>query len=214
MLREFDTSERWFITGATGSGKTYFAKYVMASSPSDMPFIFIDSKTDALPEVRKKHKLSEAISLLGRRFRSMPRLTRLIIDGIEPEKDAEQFNEMCRLMLKRGYVGLAVDEAYMTPDVPHYQRLYTAGRSRHVPILACSQRPIRLPRVCISEATRICSFRLTDLRDWKILQGCAPFDSSDLPNQAFKYYDIPTTELKIFKKGIDKYNLADMMLNK
>jgi hypothetical protein len=213
MLRAFDTSERWAILGAAGSGKSQFAKFIMNASPADLPFLFIDSKTDGLPEAGRGYTLKQALNRINRRIFNAPRLTRVFIKDPESEDEMNDFDSMCGIMLRKGYVGMLVDEAYMMPNVPNYRRLFTAGRSRRTPLIICMQRPVGVPRVCISEASRIVSFNLIDKRDRDTLRAYAPFDNETIDNYYAKYYDTKTNE-NILLSPIDMPDIRATMLNK
>ncbi len=182
----------------------------MANSPADMPWFFVDSKTDGLPEVPKAIDITKATKLVNRRLLKIPRLNRVIFDDAD-EDAKELWDTFCAAILARGYCGLFIDESYMVPDTPSFRRLFTAGRSRQTPVIACSQRPVSIPRVCVSEATRICAFDLTDERDMKVLQAVAPFNLEHVPPHVHKYYDGKARETATHAP-IDKRNFVAKML--
>jgi energy-coupling factor transporter ATP-binding protein EcfA2 len=208
-MRKFEVDERWLIVGSTGSGKSTFGKFVMTNSPADMPWFFIDSKTDGLTEVPKTIDIHRATKLVNRRLLKIPRVNRVIFDDAD-EDAKEVWDDFCASILARGYCGLFIDESYMVPDTPNFRRLFTAGRSRQTPVIACSQRPISIPRVCVSEATRICAFDLTDERDMKVLQAVAPFDLEHVDPHFHKYYDGKSRETSLHSP-IDNRNFVGTM---
>lgn len=191
MLRPFDPAERWSIFGATGSGKSRAAGWVVYHSPPDFPWLVIDSKEDILPDM-KGHTVASATRRMGSLWRKMPRITRITPDVDEGE---DEFDEFFRKLLKTEDTGVLVDEAYMVPETPWYKRVLTTGRSKHVPLILCSQRPVDIPRVCISEASRFMVFTLTDRRDRDRVAGFAPIDPKQIVEKHhFAYYDAQTGE--------------------
>ncbi len=186
MLRSFDPSERWAIFGATGSGKSRAAGWVVYHAPRNFPWFVIDSKEDILPDL-KGYTVANATRRLGSIWRKMPRITRIMPDV---DEGADEFDDFFRKVLKKEDVGVVVDEAYMVPETPWYKRVLTTGRTKNVPIIICSQRPVDIPRVCISEASRYMVFTLTDRRDRDKVAGFAPIDPKIIVEKHhFAYYD-------------------------
>ncbi len=186
MLRPFRTDERWLITGASGSGKSVAGAWVVTHAPKDMTFVAIDSKRDGMPALRA-YTVQQARRLLKSWFRRKPRVIRVTPD---PHEDAEEFDALFADILDRGYTGTWIDEAYMVPDTPYLRHIFTAGRSADCPVIACSQRPVDIPRVCISEASRFMVFRLLDVKDRERLAGFTPFSKHQTVDRFhFLYYD-------------------------
>ncbi len=186
MLRPFETNERWLITGATGSGKSVAASWIAANTPDDLTLVAIDSKGDGMPAF-KAHSVASARRLLRSWFRKKPRVIRITP---EPYESAEEFDALFSEILNRRYTGLWIDEAYMVPDTPYFRHLYTAGRSADCPVITCSQRPVDIPRVCISEASRFMIFKLLDVKDRERLAGFTPFNKHQTVDRFhFLYYD-------------------------
>lgn len=210
MLRQFKTDERWLITGASGSGKSHAASWVASQTPANLPIIAIDSKGDGMPDF-KAHSIDGARRLLKSWFRKKPRLIRITPDARD---SAEEFDALFSDILERGYVGTWIDEAFMIPDTPYFRRLYTAGRSLDCPVITCSQRPVDVPRVCISEASRFMIFRLLDVKDRERLQGFTPFNKHETVDRfSFLYYDAIEMQqgryepipFKSYQKGLKGY---------
>jgi len=186
LLRPFEPSERWAILGTTGSGKSRAAGWVAYHAPPDYPFIFIDSKEDALPLV-KGYTVKAATRRLGSTFRKLPRVLR-VVPAIDESDD--EFDALFKAQLRREDVGVIIDEAYMVPEVPWYKRVLTTGRSKDCALIICSQRPVDIPRVCISEATRFMVFTLVDRKDRDRIAGFAPIDPKIVVDRfSFCYYD-------------------------
>lgn len=71
-----------------------------------------------------------------------------------------------------GRHGIKSHETYMLGSAnggfePFYAAAHTQGRALYIPIVDCTQRPLAMPRVCISEATHYFCFFLSDADDRK-----------------------------------------------
>lgn len=77
---------------------------------------------------------------------------------------------------ERGKTGILVDEGYMLPDRGALQALLTQGRSKHIPMIILSQRPVMMNRFAFSEADFYAVFHLNDKRDWQTVEAFAPVD--------------------------------------
>lgn len=79
--------------------------------------------------------------------------------------------------------GVFVDEGYMIPKAsPAFQAILTQGRSKSIPVITLTQRPVLVTRFAFSEADFIQTFQLTDGRDKKTVREFMPLPiDRDLP---------------------------------
>jgi energy-coupling factor transporter ATP-binding protein EcfA2 len=170
-MRAMRSDERWLLVGSSGSGKSTYAKWLLQSMP--IPTYVIDSKTDFLPDVPAIDLHAAIASLYDKKIKVLPRITRVVpaADELEDDETWDAFFAAC---LARREVAVYLDECYQVPTTKELRRALTAGRSLHVPILACTQRPAWVSRYFLSEASRIVMFRLADERDRKTLQAVVP----------------------------------------
>jgi hypothetical protein len=186
-------TQRAVIIGKTGSGKTQAATWLLSQKSFDRrPFFILDFKLDDLlndiPGLQE-HSLTA----------KLPKKPGLYITHPIPgdEEDVEQF---LWNIWKRGNAGLFLDESYMIhKNSGAFKAILTQGRSKRIPVLMCTQRPVDISRFCFSESEFVYLLGLNDQRDLKtvrefvpskIKNSNAPFEISEaLPPYHGYYYD-------------------------
>ena len=97
---------------------------------------------------------------------------------------------------ERENTGVFVDEATFLPQRAAFKAIMQTGRSKRIPVIACSQRPVDVPRQLFSEANFFCIYRMADQRDYKTVQGFVPADlSRPLPDHHWRWYDVARNNL-------------------
>lgn len=159
--------EHCAILGCTGSGKTTLASYVLSQAPFDqMPYVAIDMKGDDLLGSIKHIK---EIGL----HESIPDKPGLYVIRPLPS-DADGIENWLYRLWQAGYTGLYVDEAYLMPDKVWLRNILAQGRSKRIPSIFASQRPVDIPRSIFTEASHVAVFRLNDDRDRKTVREFTP----------------------------------------
>lgn len=161
------TDEHVAILGGTGTGKTTQAAYVLSLSPFDkMPYIAVDYKgddllagIDRLREIGMHERLPTAPGLYV--IRPFP-------------SDIEGMENWLWKVWHQEFTGLYIDEAYLLPNKAAIQNILAQGRSKRIPVIAASQRPVDVPRSLFTEASHISVFRLSDKRDKKTVEMFTP----------------------------------------
>ena len=108
----------------------------------------------------------------------------------------------------RGNMGVLVDEGYMAGDHNEALRaLLTQGRSKQIPLIVLSQRPVWLERFIFTESEYRQMFRLGDTEDIRTMKRYIPESprnvpggvdlSRRLPDYYSYYYDVSADTLHV-----------------
>lgn len=183
--------DRTTLIGATGSGKTTCAAWLFSHQRFDRrPWIIVDFKREALfdeigiPPLEPLH--------IGSSIPKRPG-GYILTPGPDENDELEQF--LWRVW-ERENTGLFVDEAALMPDKPAWQAILQQGRSKRIPCIICTQRPVMVKRAVFSEASFFCVYRMQDRRDAQVIQGFVPADLSlPLPERHWRWYDVAKNRL-------------------
>lgn len=176
---QWAVGEHMAVDGQTGSGKSTFVRTVLLSRKYE---IILRSKPDKVKYVvDKKAKLAKA--MLDNRW------DRLEIEPKYEEQTAE-FARALEYAWKHGKWTVYIDELYYAIRSlklePFIERLLTQGRSKGISVVVGMQRPVRVTRFAISEATHIISGNLEG-RDARTL-GEATWESLELAVQRLERF--------------------------
>lgn len=183
---------RTTVIGATGSGKTTCGLWLLSLQRFDKrPWLIIDPKGEPTFDVVGFPPIEEW-SLSSR----PPRQKGLYLVSPLPNQD-EELEQFLWRVFERGNLGLYIDEAALMPGPRGaYQAILQQGRSKRIPVISCTQRPVGVERPVFSEATYYCIYRLSDRRDYKVVEGFVPADlSAPLPPHEWRWYDVPRNKL-------------------
>lgn len=182
---------RTTVIGATGTGKTTCGVWLLSYQRFDKrPWIIIDFKREAIfdaigiPPIRQ-------IGLGDK----PPRRPGLYIVSPRPDQDELLDAWLWRVWQKEN-IGLFVDEASLMPDGEAFRAVLQQGRSKRIPLIACTQRPVDVKRALFSEASFFCIYRMQDKRDYKTIEGFVPARlEMPLPDHHWRWYDVARNEL-------------------
>ena len=163
--------DRLTVIGTTGSGKTVAALYHLSIQDLNArPWIVFDFKDD------DNIALIEKAQHVGLDFR--PKSDSRGIFVVHPMRtDDDEVNDMMTDLLKRGNVGIYVDEPDMN-NASGFEDVLRKGRSHYVPVIALTQRPVDCNRYMLSEANFYRIFALRDERDWDTVRKFTPVGES------------------------------------
>ncbi len=157
-------TQRLYIVGRTGSGKTRFASWALSHSAfHKQPFIIVDYKREDLfsqinaVEIDVKERL--------------PKQPGLYIVRPMPETDDDNVNHFLARVWDKEKIGLYFDELYALPNGAPLRWILTQGRSKHIPVIGLSQRPKFISRFVTSEADFYSIFKIKHPADKAELAG-------------------------------------------
>ena len=215
-----DDTQRTSIVGRTGSGKTVAAVWHLSHANFvHRPWIVYDFKRDSL--------LGRLGELEGTEHIDTDYTpTRPGIYFVHPHPDDTEAveSQMWQIWANED-TGVYVDEGYMVCGPSNsnsaFRSLLTQGRSKHIPMIILSQRPVWLDRFVFSESDFYQLFHLNHSGDRKKMAEYIPADISEpLPKFHSYYHDVaeaktvvlrpvPTSEeiLEVFDARLDAMRL-------
>lgn len=181
-------TQRTAIIGRTGSGKTQAGTWFLSEAPFDrQPYIVVDYKRDRLiGGIDRAREIG---------LKDVPKQPGLYVVRPNPADDEAVENWLWKIWAHEK-IGLYIDEGYMLPMGPKgaFTSILTQGRSKKIPVLCLSQRPVFLSRFVFSEADFFAVFQLNDSEDAKTAQRYIPRDRlnirDELPDYHFYWFDV------------------------
>jgi len=152
-------TQRVSVSGRTGSGKTRLSAHLLSLSAFDkQPFVIVDFKgeelfmlTDCIPEIGLHENLPSKPGVY------------VVRPGIDAESKVI-LNEWLENVWRKEKIGLYFDEFAHVPfrgKLNAIEGILMQGRSKRLPLIACTQRPCHCTRFLFSEADYHSVFNLT-----------------------------------------------------
>lgn len=203
--------QRLVILGATGSGKTNAAMWHLSGRDYDQkPWVIYNFKNDELIDgIEGAQDLDVEAP--------PPERPGIYVVHPYPGQETEVDNQLTEIW-KREDTGVYVDEGFMIPrNSQGFRRLLTQGRSKHIPMITNSQRPVWMDRFVFTEAEFIQVFRLQHKDDTKSVEGFVPNPDptedhpleTRLPEYHSYYYDVGRNKLMVLKPVPDPDAIVD-----
>lgn len=190
-----DDTHRLVNVGRTGTGKTVISLWHLSRQYlRSMAWLIYDFKGD-------EHINSiERAEHVDTNFIPKPRDTGIFIVHPRPKMDDKAVEAQMWALWKRQNVGIYVDEAYMI-DNDAQNAILTQGRSRHIPMIINTQRPVWLSQFVFSEADFYHVLQMNRRKDREIMEGIIDIDEGldKLPEHHSYYYDVSRDQVNIFK---------------
>ncbi len=182
-MRLPNSKQRLAVIGRTGSGKTQAAVWHLSQQAIESkPWLIIDFKTDELINSIDRANHIE----LG----EVPKKPGVYICHPLPSEMEELEAYLWKIWAKEN-IGVYIDEGYMMENNKAFEACLTQGRSKRIPMIVLTQRPVWLSRFVFSESDFFQVFHLNDKRDRKTIEGFLPSDvSRRLPDYHSHYYDV------------------------
>ena len=197
-------TQRIVIVGATGSGKTNAGLWNLSQRNFDRkPWIIYDFKyDDSINRIRGIRHLSTDDPV--------PDQPGLYAVHPYPEEDIEP--QMWDIW-NRENVGVFIDEGLMVGRYNSaFRSLLSQGRSKHIPMIVLSQRPVWMDKYAYTESDYIQIFRLQNQKDMLLMQDNIPKEFSiqkRLPRYHSYYYDVNRDEMKVMPPVPDPDAILD-----
>jgi DNA helicase HerA-like ATPase len=197
---------RTTVIGATGSGKTTCGLWLLSQQRFDKrPWVAIDFKREMIFDAIGFPPI-QPISLTAR----PPKKPGLYLVSPRPGQE-EQLDAWLWRCWERENIGIYVDEASLMPDRDAFRAILQQGRSKRIPVIACTQRPVDVKRALFSEASYFCIYRMADRRDYRVVEGFVPADlSQPLPDHWWRWYDVAGNELLTMRPVPPPSAVADL----
>ena len=190
-------SERVSVLGKTGSGKTQAAVWQLSQRDfNHMPWIVYDFKLDPLINSIDGVEHLELSDPL-------PKQPGIYLVHPHPD-DIDGVRDQMWKIWEAENTGVYIDEGYMVcgPDKrnPAFRSLLTQGRSKRIPMMVLSQRPVWLDRFAFSESEYYQVFSLNDARDRASVRAFVPADLDQrLPDYHSYWYDVPADKVVVLQ---------------
>lgn len=174
-------TDRLAILGRTGSGKTQAAVFHLSRAGFDyMPWVVIDYKNDALIN---RIDRAEVID-----FDTVPDQPGIYILKVRPGQE-ELVSDWFRRAWEMEDIGIYVDEGYLIDSRDMwFNACLTQGRSKHIPMIVLSQRPVWLSRYVFSEASYFQVFDLSHTKDMDKVREYVRDDEGQLDQPLVDYH--------------------------
>lgn len=186
------------MVGRTGSGKTFAAVWLLANAGFDeKPWVVVDYKNDELINAIDR---AERIT-----YDDIPEEPGIYILRVIPgDTEDGKISEWFKRVWEHENIGLYIDEGYMIkPRDPWFNACLTQGRSKHIPMIILSQRPVWLSRFVFSEADYFLVFELTHEGDrdtiHEYIRDDAGLLEQPLPLYHSYYYNVAAKDLRGLK---------------
>ncbi len=177
-------TNRALLVGQTGSGKTTLARWLLASRRYQ---VVIDGKGtlkwDGYEHAARLERLTK--------LKSARLIYRPSYDALQ---DVDEQERLWQWLYERGNTTVYVDETASVTDGDIYPYYYGAclmrGRERGIELWSATQRPLRIPQVCLSESENVYAFRLRlpqDRQRVEQLTGIPARRIHALPKRHFLY---------------------------
>jgi hypothetical protein len=181
--------DRTAILGSTGAGKTVFALRLLSTrNYSVRPCYIFDFKGDHHIAQLPAHRIDAR--------KPPPRRPGLYVLRPRPSKDEQSILEdfFWRVYSNEDAIVFIDEGTMIAPNNHGFRALQTQGRSKYIEVITCSQRPVKLLKEVMTEATFFAVFRLTNTQDRKTVAEWLPKDVYDpntrLPERRCIWYDV------------------------
>lgn len=168
MIR-FDPSQRWAVSGKTGTGKTIFEKWWLQHwYVAGWQIVIIDIKRKFAAEFAARPEDATLLRpfVIDETAAIVPGCPVMIYHPSLPGWSDDKLNRLFLAILAQGHIVLALDEVAGVADESHtplgLTLIWTQGRQSNIPAIACFQKPVRIPVDLLEQAEWFVVFRINN----------------------------------------------------
>jgi hypothetical protein len=164
-----DDTQRIVIVGTTGSGKTHAALHHLSRRNfHEKPWIVYNWKRDDfINSIEGAKRLSVEAPA--------PEHPGLYIVEPRPKHDDDAVEAQMLDIWEKEDIGVFVDEGFLiAPSNDGFTDLLIQGRSKHIPMIICTQRPVWMDKYVFTESEFKQVFRLQSRDDMKKMEEYIP----------------------------------------
>lgn len=190
-----NSTQRTAVVGSTGSGKTTGAVWLLSKvyKPGSI-WLIVDFKGDKL--IARIPGLKEI-----RVTDNPPRKPGIYVVRPLPDDHAELDELLYKCWLQED-IGIYIDEGLMVGKNGRsrwMRALLTQGRSKHIPMIILTQRPVWCDKFILTESDFLWTFRLNNADDRNTVQGqvSASMEQRLAPYHSY-WYDVASDRLSVF----------------
>ena len=197
-----DDTQRIVVVGMTGSGKTHGAMWHLGLRNFDeKPWVVYDWKRDELINS------IEGTFELGVNAPAPEHPGLYIVHPVVDDDDDAVAAQMRDIWIKED-IGVFVDEGGMVAKSnSSFRKLLTQGRSKHIPMIVCTQRPVWVDKYVFTESEFKQVFKLQSEDDYAKLREYMPREALESVNLLYPlrgkemkywshYYDGPEDDIR------------------
>jgi hypothetical protein len=193
MIRFATDQDRHSIIGTTGSGKTQAALWHLSHRNFHlMPWLIYDYK--------REQSINAIEGARHIELDEIPDTPGIYIAHPHPD-DTDAVEKQMWAIWNRGNTGVYVDEGYMVGRHNRaFRSLLTQGRSKSIPMIVLSQRPVWMDNFVFSESQFFQVFRLQFRKDVANVESFVPVNLKNrLPEYHSYYYDVGQDRVNVLK---------------
>jgi hypothetical protein len=197
-------ADRTVVIGMNGSGKTVGAAWLLSRQDfRKRPWVILDYKNEEFWDLVGDPPLRPL------RLGEMPGKVGLYIMSVLPG-DEDRVESWLWKVWHRENIGIVCDEVSLIPRKHAFKAILRQGRSKRIPVISCTQRPVSIDREVFSESQFKWVFNLEDARDYDVVKEFtrnSPVDGP-LPEHWSYWYDGPKRRLTVLRPVPNPDNIA------
>ena len=166
-----------FITGMTGSGKTYYTRYICKKIDKSIPFVVVSLKQEDINNFDKEVRKISKIAITNENYKNISKLKDKIgvnnigfyMDFISPENQITFIDELSLIIRNKKNMVLYIDECHNFIGQSNGTcsknliSLISMARERNIHIILISQRPQDVHKSALNNCKYKVTFNLSEM---------------------------------------------------